>query len=47
MVSVNNMRRQADKLKELNMKYEYHEIPGGDHGSMISTDMPYLSKHSK
>jgi predicted peptidase len=39
-VPVANTRRWADKLKELNMTYEYHEIPGGDHGSVISTGMP-------
>jgi predicted esterase len=50
-VPVANTRRWADKLKELNMTYEYHEIPGGDHGSVISTGMPdifaFFSKHSK
>src|SRR5262245_11517812 len=50
-VPVANTRRWADKLKELNMKYEYHEIPGGDHGSVIATGMPdifaFFSKHTK
>jgi len=50
-VPVANTRRWADKLKELNMTYEYHEIPGGDHGSVIATGMPdifaFFSKHSK
>ena len=50
-VPVANTRRWADKLKELNMTHEYHEIPGGDHGSVISTGMPdifaFFSKHSK
>jgi len=43
-VPVANTRRWADKAKELNMKYEYHEIPGGDHGSVINTGMPDLFK---
>jgi predicted esterase len=50
-VPVANTRRWADKLKELNMTHEYHEIPGGDHGSVISTGMPdifaFFSKHSR
>jgi predicted esterase len=50
-VPVANTRRWADKLKELNMTHEYHEIPGGDHGSVIATGMPdifrFFSKHSK
>lgn len=44
-------RRWADKAKELNMKYEYHEIPGADHGSVINSGMSDLFKffaaHSK
>jgi predicted esterase len=50
-VPVANTRRWADKLKELNMTYEYHEIPGGDHGSVIATGMPdifaFFSRHTK
>ena len=50
-VPVANTRRWADKLKELNMTYEYHEIPGGDHGSVIATGMPdifaFFSNHTK
>src|SRR5262245_4117045 len=50
-VPVANTRRWADTLKELNMTYEYHEIPGGDHGSVIATGMPdiftFFSKHSR
>jgi pimeloyl-ACP methyl ester carboxylesterase len=50
-VPVATTRRWADKLKELNMTYEYHEIPGGDHGSVIATGMPdifaFFSKHTK
>ena len=39
-VPVAKTRRWADKLKELKMTHEYHEIPGGDHGSVIATGMP-------
>jgi predicted esterase len=50
-VPVDNTRRWVDKLKELNMTYEYKEIPGGDHGSVISTGMPdifkFFAQHSK
>jgi predicted esterase len=50
-VPVTNTRRWADKLKELNMTYEYHEIPGGTHGSVIASGMPdiyaFFGKHSK
>lgn len=50
-VPVANTRRWADKLKELNMTHEYHEIPGGDHGSVIATGMPdifaFFSKHTR
>jgi hypothetical protein len=50
-VPVANTRRWADKLKELNMTHEYHEIPGGDHGSVIATGMPdifaFFAKHTK
>jgi enterochelin esterase-like enzyme len=44
-------RRWADEMKTLKMTYEYHEIPGGDHGSVISAGMPdifkFFDKHSK
>ncbi len=50
-VPVANTRRWAEKLKELNMTHEYHEILGGDHGNVISIGMPdifkFFSKHSK
>lgn len=50
-VPVANTRRWAGKLEELNMTHEYHEIPGGDHGSVIATGMPdifaFFGKHTK
>ena len=38
-------------MKELRMDFEYKEIPGADHGSVISQGMPdifaFLAKHPK
>lgn len=39
-VPVENTRQWIDTIKELNMEHEYIEIPGGDHGSVISDGMP-------
>ncbi len=51
LVPADNTRRWVDKLKELNMTYEYNEIPGADHGSAISDGLPgiyeFFDKHSK
>jgi len=51
LVPAANTRRWVDKLKELNMTYEYNEIPGADHGSAISAGLPgiyeFFEKHSK
>jgi predicted esterase len=50
-VPVANTRRWAEKVKELNMTHEYHEIPKGDHGNVIGIGMPdifkFFSRHSK
>ena len=50
-VPVGSTRVWVDKLKELGMTYEYHEIPGGDHGSAVPAGMPaifaFFSKYSK
>src|SRR6516162_9648442 len=40
LVPAAGTRRWVDKLKELDMTYEYLEIAGGDHGSVIGTGMP-------
>jgi poly(3-hydroxybutyrate) depolymerase len=44
-------RRWVDELKALNMTYEYKEIPGADHGTVITngvTDIfKFFAKHSK
>ena len=50
-VPVEMVRQWADKLKELDMMHEYHEIAGGDHGSVIADGMPdifaFFARHSK
>ena len=44
-------RRWVDKLKELNMTYEYNEMPGVSHGPVITASLPsiydFFGKHSK
>jgi predicted esterase len=51
MVPVANTRRWVDKLKELNMTYEYNEMPGVSHGPIIEQALPsvyaFFSKHIK
>ncbi len=44
-------RRWVDELKALNMTYEYKEIPGADHGTVITNAIPdifkFFAKYSK
>ena len=44
-------RQWVDKLKELNMTYEYNEMSGVSHGPVITAALPsiydFFSKHSK
>jgi predicted peptidase len=51
LVPVENTRRWAGKLEELDMTHEYLEIPGGDHGNVITIGMPdifaFFNRHSK
>jgi dipeptidyl aminopeptidase/acylaminoacyl peptidase len=51
MVPVANTRRWVDKLRELNMTYEYNEMPGVSHGPVIEQALPgeydFFAKHSK
>jgi predicted esterase len=51
LVPVENTRRWAEKLDELDMTHEYLEIPDGDHGSVISIGMPdifeFFAEHSR
>jgi predicted esterase len=35
-------RRWVEKLKDLSIKHEYLEIPGGGHGDVISKGMPKI-----
>jgi predicted esterase len=50
-VPVSVGRAWADVLKGANMTHEYMEVPGGDHGNVISIGMPnifaFFAKHSK
>jgi predicted esterase len=50
-VPVENTRRWADAMKELNMNYKYVEMPGEDHGSIIAKGMPaifaFFAEHTK
>jgi predicted esterase len=50
-VPVAGTRRWVDRMKQLGMTYEYKEIAGGDHGSVITTGMPdifkFFAEHSK
>ena len=42
LVRPEGTRRWVDKLKELNLTYEYVEIPGGGHGDVVATGMPKI-----
>jgi predicted peptidase len=50
-VPVANTRHWAETMKELNMNYKYVEMPGEDHGSIISKGMPdifaFFAAHTK
>ena len=51
LVPVAGARLWADKMKELKMTYEYIEVPGGDHISIASQNLPkifeFFNKYSK
>ena len=51
LVPVAGTRLWIDKMKSLNMTYQYVEVPGGDHGSVLTTGAPdifaFFAKHSK
>jgi poly(3-hydroxybutyrate) depolymerase len=51
LVPVAGARRWVEKMKELKMTYEYVEVAGGDHGSVLTTGAPdifaFFAKHSK
>jgi predicted peptidase len=42
LVPAAGTRKWVAKMKELEMNYEYLEIAGGDHGSVIGTGMPKI-----
>lgn len=50
-VPVENTRKWIASMKDRKMNYEYHEIPGGDHGSVIAAGMPeifaFFDAHTK
>lgn len=51
LVKVERVRPWADMMKKLDMKYEYIEVPGGDHVTIAYTKMPdvfaFFNKHKK
>jgi predicted peptidase len=51
LVPVAGTRLWIDKMKELKMTYQYIEVPGGDHGSVLTTGAPdiftFFAKHTK
>ncbi len=51
LVPVAGARQWIEKMKELNMTYEYVEVAGGDHGSVLTTGAPdifaFFAKHRK
>lgn len=50
-VPVDNTRRSIAAMRTLHMDYQYVEVPGGNHGSVIATGMPdifeFFGKHTK
>ena len=51
LVPVAGTRLWIDKMKEMKMTYQYVEVPGGDHGSVLTTGasdiFAFFAKHSK
>jgi alpha-beta hydrolase superfamily lysophospholipase len=47
VVSPNYTHIWRDSMKKLNMKYEYIEIPDGDHGTVIGNGMPDIFRFFK
>ncbi len=51
LVPVAGTRLWIDKMKELKMTYQYVEVPGGDHGSVLTSGAPdifaFFAKHTK
>ena len=51
LVPVAGTRLWIDKMKEMKMTYQYVEVPGGDHGSVLTTGAPdifaFFATHAK
>jgi predicted peptidase len=51
LVPVAGTRLWIEKMKEMKMTYQYVEVPGGDHGSVLTTGAPdifaFFAKHNK
>jgi poly(3-hydroxybutyrate) depolymerase len=51
LVPVAGARLWVEKMKELKMTYQYVEVAGGDHGSVLTTGAPdifaFFAKHTK
>ena len=51
LVPVAGCARWADQMKKLEMTYEYLEIEGGDHGSVVGQNVPkifdFFDKHKR
>ena len=51
LVPVAGTRLWIDKMKAMKMTYQYVEVPGGDHGSVLTTGAPdifaFFAKHTK
>jgi poly(3-hydroxybutyrate) depolymerase len=51
LVPVAGTRLWIEKMKDLKMTYQYVEVPGGDHGSVLTTGAPdifaFFAQHSK
>jgi poly(3-hydroxybutyrate) depolymerase len=51
LVPVAGARQWIEKMKELKMTHEYVEVPGGDHGSVLTTGaadiFAFFAKHTK
>jgi predicted peptidase len=51
LVPVAGARLWIEKMKELKMTYQYVEVPGGDHGSVLTTGAPdifaFFAKHTR
>ena len=51
LVPVVGTRLWIEKMKDMKMTYQYVEVPGGDHGSVLTTGAPdifaFFAKHTK